>query len=59
MAQHWLERFTEAYVLEMADWVERVSTGQPPAVTGEDGVRAVELALAAEESRLTGRVMSV
>jgi predicted dehydrogenase len=57
MPQHWLERFAEAYAAEMADWVERVSTEQPPAVTGEDGLRAVELALAAEESRLTGRTV--
>jgi predicted dehydrogenase len=59
MAHHWLERFAEAYTLEVADWVERVTAGRPPAVTGEDGIRAVELALAAEESRMSGRQIDV
>jgi scyllo-inositol 2-dehydrogenase (NAD+) len=59
MEHHWLDRFKEAYALEMADWVERMRTDQPPAVTGEDGIRAVALALAAEESRQTGRAVSL
>jgi scyllo-inositol 2-dehydrogenase (NAD+) len=54
MEHHWLERFAEAYALEMADWVERMSGDKPPAVSGEDGVRSVTLAVAAEESRVTG-----
>jgi predicted dehydrogenase len=58
MEHHWLDRFKEAYALEMADWVERMSTDQPPAVTGEDGIRAVAVALAAEESRKTGQPVS-
>jgi predicted dehydrogenase len=59
MEHHWLDRFKEAYALEMADWVERMSTDQPPAVTGEDGIRAVAVALAAEESRQTGQAVSL
>jgi inositol 2-dehydrogenase len=59
MAHHWLERFGEAYASEMADWVERMSTDQPPAITGEDGIRSVALAIAAEQSRLTGRAVAV
>jgi predicted dehydrogenase len=59
MAHHWLERFAEAYALEMADWVERVTGGEEPAVSADDGIRAVELAVAAEESRVTGRTVTV
>jgi inositol 2-dehydrogenase len=59
MEHHWLERFAEAYALEMADWVERMSGDQEPAVTGEDGVRSVALAVAAEESRVAGRAVAV
>jgi predicted dehydrogenase len=59
MEHHWLERFAEAYALEMADWVERMSTDRPPAVTGGDGVRSVALAVAAEESREKGKPVTV
>jgi predicted dehydrogenase len=59
MFGHWLERFAEAYALEMADWVDRMSTGQPPAVTAEDGIRAVALAMAAEQSRNTGQSVAL
>jgi hypothetical protein len=31
-----------------------MSGDKPPAVSGEDGVRSVTLAVAAEESRVTG-----
>jgi len=59
MPLHWLERFAEAYAIEMADWVERMSTDQPPAVTGEDGVRSVALAVAAQESCKSGSVVKL
>ena len=59
MPHHWLDRFAEAYALEMADWVERMTTGQPPAVTAEDGIRSVAIALAAEQSRRTGQAVEV
>ena len=54
MAHHWLDRFAEAYRLEMADWVERMSTDRPSYVTGEDGVRAVALAMAAQRACASG-----
>ncbi|MCL6445271.1 MAG: Gfo/Idh/MocA family oxidoreductase [Alicyclobacillus sp.] len=37
------------------DFVECVRTGRPPSITGEDGLRAMEVALAAYESARTGR----
>jgi scyllo-inositol 2-dehydrogenase (NAD+) len=57
LTTHWLDRFAEAYRLEMADWVERTIAERPPAIPGEAGVRAVRLALAAEQSRLSGKAV--
>ncbi len=59
MPRHWLERFADAYALEMADWVDRMAGDQPPAVTGEDGIRAVALALAAQQSAQSGRPVAI
>jgi predicted dehydrogenase len=55
MSHHWLERFGEAYAIEVADWVRRMSADEPPAVTGDDGVRSVAIAVAAEEACRTGQ----
>ena len=45
---HWLDRFSDAYRLEMADFVTATLDGRPPAVTGDDGRRALAIALAAD-----------
>lgn len=45
---HWLDRFADAYRLEMADFVTATLAGRPPAVTGDDGRRALAIALAAD-----------
>ena len=45
---HWLDRFGEAYRLEMGDFVRGTLEGRPPAVTGDDGRRALAIALAAD-----------
>lgn len=45
---HWLDRFTDAYRLEMADFVSSVLEGRPVGVDGNDGRRALEIALAAD-----------
>jgi UDP-N-acetylglucosamine 3-dehydrogenase len=37
------------------DFARRVSRGLAPAITGEDGLRAVELALGAYRSAATGQ----
>ncbi|WP_188197136.1 Gfo/Idh/MocA family oxidoreductase [Nonomuraea sp. SYSU D8015] len=46
--------FHDAYVAELADFADRVRTGRPPAVTGEDARAALSIALAAIESITTG-----
>lgn len=45
----------ESHQRQVADFVEAVRNGRPPAVTGDDGRRALELILAARESARTGR----
>lgn len=46
--RHWLQRFADAYLREMADFVESVLAGRAPRVTAYDGRQAVAIALAAE-----------
>jgi predicted dehydrogenase len=47
---HWLDRFAEAYRLEMADFVSAVLEGRPVKVNGHDGRRALQIALAADSA---------
>ena len=49
-----LERYAEAYALELRDFVSGMRERRPPAVTGEDGRRALEIALAAGRSAEQG-----
>lgn len=43
----------------MADFVEMVRTGRAPSITGEDGLRAMQVALAAYESAKTGQPVKI
>jgi len=51
----WRERFREAYIAEARHFVECIIKEEEPAVTGEDGKRALEGVLAANRSIETGR----
>ncbi len=55
----YLERFAAAYELELRDWARRMLGDQPPAVTAEDGIRALAIALAAKQAAATGRRVAV
>ena len=55
LADHFLSRFADAYLAEVQDFVHRIVTDQEPRVTGEDGLRALEIAVAAENSHLQSR----
>jgi scyllo-inositol 2-dehydrogenase (NAD+) len=55
LADHFLSRFADAYLAEMQDFVHTVVTDREPRVTGEDGLRALEIAVAAEQSHLQAR----
>ena len=59
LADHFLGRFADAYLIELRDFVHNMLHGLPPRVTGEDGVRALEIAIAAEESHLSGNPRAV
>lgn len=54
LEDHYLSRFAEAYVLEMKDFVENVVRERPPRVTGDDGLKALAIAVAAENSHFGG-----
>ena len=51
----WRERFRGAYIAEARHFVDCIIKEQEPAVTGEDGKRALEGVLAANRSIETGR----
>jgi scyllo-inositol 2-dehydrogenase (NAD+) len=55
LADHFLSRFADAYLTEMQDFVHRVRTDQELLVGGTEGLRSLEIAVAAEQSHLQGR----
>src|SRR5215472_837102 len=55
LADHFLTRFADAYLAEVQDFVHMILTDQQPRVTGEDGLRALRIAVAAENSHLLAR----
>jgi inositol 2-dehydrogenase len=59
LADHFLSRFVDAYVLEVRDFVQVVAAQREPRVTGEDGLRALEIAVAAERSYQQKRALHV
>ena len=50
LCDHFFSRFADAYVAEVRDFVHNMSHDLPPRVSGEDGMKALEIAIAAEES---------
>lgn len=54
-----LERYADAYRLELAAFIEAVESGAPMPVTARDGRQALRLADCALESALTGRAVTV
>jgi scyllo-inositol 2-dehydrogenase (NAD+) len=59
LEDHFLSRFADAYLAEMRDFVENVRLERPIRVTGEDGLRALEIAAASEHSHLKNRPSAV
>ena len=55
LADHFLSRFADAYLAEVQDFVHTILTDREPRVTGDDGLRALEVAVAAENSHLESR----
>ena len=54
-----ITRYAAAYALEIAAFVDALASGARPPVTGEDGLRALALALAAMRSVEEGRRVQV
>lgn len=52
LSDHFLTRFADAYLAEVRDFVQRMLADKAPRVTGEDGLKALEIAVAAENSHL-------
>ena len=54
LADHFLSRFADAYLAEVVDFVNNMLHDREPTVSGEDGLKALEIAVAAETSHLQG-----
>ena len=59
LADHFLSTFADAYLAEMRDFVERILHDKPLRVTGEDGLRALAISVAAENSHLNAKPCKV
>jgi inositol 2-dehydrogenase len=59
LADHFLSRFADAYLAEMKDFVHNMLHDRPPLVSGEDGLKALAIAVAAEQSHLQGKPCKV
>ncbi len=59
LADHFLTRFDDAYVAEVKDFVQSMLHDRAPRVTGQDGLRALEIAVAAENSYLQSKACGV
>ena len=59
LADHFLSRFADAYLAEAVDFVHNMLHDRPPRVSGEDGMKALEIAVAAEASHAQGNACKV
>jgi len=56
---YFMERFENAYLAQIRDFVERLRTGRPPSITGADAVAALRISLAANRSLESGRPVNL
>lgn len=59
LADHYLSRFADAYLMEINDFVHKALYDLPLRVSGEDGLKALAIAVAAERSHLQDRPCGV
>jgi scyllo-inositol 2-dehydrogenase (NAD+) len=59
LQDHFLTRFASAYAAEVNDFIQNVLNDRAPRVSGEDGLRALEIAVAAERSYLQSKPCAV
>ena len=55
LADHFLTRFADAYLAEVRDFVQNMLNDKPVRVSGEDGLKALAIAVASENSHLKKR----
>jgi myo-inositol 2-dehydrogenase/D-chiro-inositol 1-dehydrogenase len=54
-----MQRYAESYTIETRAFVDAVLTGQAPSPTGTDGRAALQIAMAARESLMTGQPVAL
>jgi len=59
LSDHFLTRFADAYLAEVRDFVHNILHDRPLRVTGEDGLKALAITAAAEESYLQSKSIEV
>lgn len=59
VADYFLSTFADAYLAEMRDFVDRILNDRTPSVTGDDGLKALAIAAAAEQSHAQAKVARV
>jgi predicted dehydrogenase len=59
LADHFLLRFADAYLEEVRDFVKTMLSDRAPSVSGEDGLKALAIAVAAEKSHLQSKSVAV
>jgi scyllo-inositol 2-dehydrogenase (NAD+) len=59
LSDHFLSRFADAYLAEVRDFVHNILHDRPLKVTGEDGLKALAITVAAEESYLQSKTIEV
>jgi predicted dehydrogenase len=59
LQDHFLWRFADAYIAEIQDFIQNLWNDKAPRVSGEDGLRALEISVAAESSYLQSRPYSI
>jgi scyllo-inositol 2-dehydrogenase (NAD+) len=59
LADHFLARFADAYLAEVRDFVHNMLHDLAPRVTGDDGLKALAIAVAAEKSYLQAKPIEV
>jgi len=59
LADHFLTRFQDAYLAEVRDFVQNILHERPLRVSGDDGMRALAIAVAAEKSHLQKTAVKV
>jgi len=56
---YFMERFENAYLAQIQNFVEHVRNGLPPAITGTDAMAALRISLAANRSMREGRPVDI